>query len=141
MKLKPVSEIKIRLGIQEGGPAHKFFTSECFRYMKKYVPRGESSSLNENVYLGPNYITYTHPYAHYQWEGELYVDPITGKGSFYEKDFGHWSRPKEEGIKKVPSGKELNHDVGFSHWDEKMKEVEMKNIEKSVTEFVKRGAK
>lgn len=129
MRLKPVNEIKTRLGIQESGPVHKFFTSECFRYMKKYVPGGESSSLNEHVYLGTDYITYPHPYAHYQWEGELYVDPDTGSS---------WAR---KGTEKVPTGKMLNHDVGFSHWDEKMVEVEMKNIEDSVTDYVKRGAK
>lgn len=36
--MKPTGQIKARLGIQSNGPAHKFFTETCHRYMEKYVP-------------------------------------------------------------------------------------------------------
>lgn len=56
-------------------------------------------------------------YGHYQYEGELYVDPITGKGAFYSPEYGFWSRP---GVKKVPSDRPLNYSqsTAVSHWGE-----------------------
>ena len=38
-------------------------------------------------------IHYLSPYAHYQWEGKLYVDPITKKGAFTNGEGLFWSRP------------------------------------------------
>ena len=65
VKMKPVSEIKARLGIQKGGKAHAFFTNTCFKYMCLFVPGGENSHLNQSVDIGVDYITYQSPSAHY----------------------------------------------------------------------------
>ena len=45
-------------------------------------------------------LVYPGPYAHYLWEGMLYVDPEYGKGAFFSEDYGFWSRP---GVAKVPT--------------------------------------
>ena len=52
-----------------------------------------------------------HGYAHYLWEGILYVDPDYGKGAFYNPDFGFWSRP---GVSKVPTSKPLEYNDGVN---------------------------
>lgn len=55
-------------------------------------------------------------YGHYVYEGEKYVDPITGAGAFYSPEYGFWSRPKTE---KVPSGQPLQYTQpgARDHWD------------------------
>lgn len=57
------------------------------------------------------------PYGHYQYEGTLYVDPITGKGAFYSPTYGFWSRPNTE---KVPSSRKLTYSQpdAVAHWGE-----------------------
>lgn len=56
-------------------------------------------------------------YGHYQYEGKVYVDPITGKGAFYSPEYGFWSRP---GVKKVPSDRPLTYSQpnAVAHWGE-----------------------
>lgn len=70
--------------------------------------RQQTAALNAST-AGTGVI-YLYPpasdYGHYQWKGELYVDPITGKGAFYSPFYGFWSRP---GVEKVPSGRPLNY--------------------------------
>ena len=54
-------------------------------------------------------------YGHYQYEGKVYVDPITGKGAFYSPEYGFWSRP---GVEKVPSDRPLTYSQpnAVAHW-------------------------
>ena len=56
-------------------------------------------------------------YGHYQYEGELYVDPVTGKGAMFTPEYGFWSKP---GVKKVPSGRPLTYSQpnATAHWGE-----------------------
>lgn len=79
--------------------------------------KSETAMLNAStrgeVYLYPP----NSDYGHYQYEGELYVDPITGKGAFYSPEYGFWSRP---GVTKIPSGRPLNYSQpnAVAHWGE-----------------------
>ena len=66
--LKPVSEIKMNLGIEPNGRAQKFFTNACYKHMDKYIPK-DTGILRENVVLQSDSITYQSPYAHYQYKG------------------------------------------------------------------------
>lgn len=84
--------------------------------MLKYVPTGDTMALyNEvkqyNETSGERDVVYAYdpnglPYSHYQHEGVLYVDPITGKGAFYNPEYGFWSRPDTP---KVQSTRLLNY--------------------------------
>lgn len=105
MRMKPISKIKASLGINANGRVQKFFTNECARKMDKYVPR-DTGMLSQLKVIGDDYIEYRSPYAHYQYIGELYVDPKTKKGSFFSEGYGHWSRPNTS---KIPSGKKLTY--------------------------------
>jgi len=140
VEIKPISTIKARIGIQEGGPAHAFFTNSCYRHMGQFVPGGEDGMLNQNVDLQIDSITYKSPYAHYQYIGKLYVDSKYEKGAFYSEDYGFWSRP---GITKVPTNKDLEyHTPGTgNYWDKKMWSSKSKEVVKEVQAYVDRGCK
>lgn len=82
-------------GLQEAGPVQQFFTSELMRLSDPYVP-DRGGILKNSVHPSQDWdsIIYNTPYARYHWYGKLMVDPITGKGSFYDPLSGrHWSRP------------------------------------------------
>ena len=49
IKLEPISTIKANLGIEQNGKVQKFFTNTCYRYMDKYVPRGDTGLLREVI--------------------------------------------------------------------------------------------
>ena len=73
------------LNLEQGGKVQKFFTSEVIRLSDKYVPF-RAGILKNSVHPAPDFsaIFYTTPYARYHWFGKLMVDPITGKGSFFD---------------------------------------------------------
>jgi hypothetical protein len=111
--------------------------------VQKYIPvdtgalRSDTNVLNEISEPGIVCCTPdmdTHPYAHYMYEGEVYVDPQTGKGAFYDPNYGFWSRP---GVGKVPSGRPIQYTQpsAVSHWDE----AAIKNHEKQWVDVVKRA--
>ena len=66
--LKPISNIKIRLGIEPNGEVQSFFTETCYKVMDKYVPK-ETTDLRRIVRLEPDSITYESEYAEYQYKG------------------------------------------------------------------------
>ena len=108
----------------EGGRTQEVIDSQFMGYMDKYMPM-DSGQMIANMYnstkVGSGEININTPYAHYQYEGVLYVDPKTGKGAFHDPVSGrYWSRP---GIKKVPSGNKLNYHGGplrGNHFVERM---------------------
>lgn len=105
IKMKPVSVIKARLGIQSGGPVHAFFTETCDKHMDKYIPYRphQGDHLRENKDIGVNYIKYEMPYAHAQYIGYTkgpvnnYTTP--GTGTYWDKKM--WSAEKSEVIAEV----------------------------------------
>lgn len=136
VKMQPTSSIKAHLGIEPNGRVQKKFQSLCYRYMDKYVPRYEGN-LRKNVDLSdPTQIVYNSPYAHYQYEGKLYVMD-NGKGAYYSPTYGFWSA---KGKKKHDSGRMLNHNIGGPHWDKRMVSAEMGDLVKELQAYIDRGA-
>ncbi len=129
--LEPVSKIKEDLGINPNGRVQKAFTSMCRRYMAPFVLGGENGELQKLAVLGNDYIDYISPYAHYQYEGILYIDSDTG--SSYAK----------KGHKKIPTSTKLKpHTPNTgSHWDKRMMSVRGKELMKELQGYVDRGAK
>lgn len=109
----------------DGGRTQKVIDSSFMGYLDKYMPADDEmqmiNAMYQNTRVGSGEININAPHAHYQNEGELYVDPQTGKGAFYDPISGrYWSR---KGIKKVPSGKKLNYHGGplrGDHFTERM---------------------
>ena len=115
-----------------------FLASEWSRYFAKYVPMQEGI-LASDITIDPFKVTYNSPYAHYQWEGKLYVDPITLKGAFYNSDYGFWSRP---GVSKIPTDIPLNYSkeqnpLATSHWEVPAFEAFKDDVARAVTQYLK----
>ena len=98
-----------------------FLANQAAKFMDPYVP-ADNLVLAQNIFITADddcgHIIYNSPYAHYQWEGELYGPnyPITDGGEVV----GFWSPPH-----KTPSGKSLKystfrHPLATSHWDKAM---------------------
>lgn len=93
--------------------------------MLKYVPEGDSHQLIQDIQTfnetnGERDVVYAYnphgvEYGHYQWEGVMYADPITGKGAFYSPEHGFWSRPKEKGGTKVRTTRLLAYTKPEAH--------------------------
>lgn len=134
MKLKPVSEIKLELGINLNGRAQKFLTDTCAKHMDKYVPY-DIGNLRGNIDKGIDYITYESPYARYQYYGKKMVMPSNGKSAFYSEDYGFWSAP---GVPKELTDEDLvYHTPGTgAYWDRLMKSAEMDKIVKELQRYV-----
>lgn len=137
MELKPIGEIKARLGLDNNGRVQRFFQNACYRYMDKYVPR-QDGNLRRNVDLSnPNVIVYQSPYAHYMYEGKAMGPniPIKNKAG----QITGWYSPK--GKKKSYTGNDIvYHTAGTGdHWDERMKSAEMPDLVKEVQRYVQGG--
>lgn len=113
-KVKPISTIKERLGVQSGGPVHAFFTETCAKAMDKYVPFDEGNlagtvilngEVTENVTV--NTITYSQPYARYVYYGiskngnelNYHTDKHSEAGPYWDKRM--WSAEREHVIRQV----------------------------------------
>lgn len=130
------------LNLEQGGKSQKFFTSEIIRLSDKYVPF-RTGVLKNSVHPEPDYsaILYTTPYARYHWFGKLMVDPITGKGSFFDAQEGlHWSRPNTQ---KVLTDRDMQYQgapLRGPFWTERMWETEGDQILESTRLFIERNA-
>ena len=105
VKIKPVSRIIADLGIEPNGRVQKFFTNTCYRYMDKYVPM-DNGDLRTIVDIGPNYIDYEMPYAHYQYvgmreDGSHIVKNYTTPGTGTYWDIRMWDIEKNDVIEEV----------------------------------------
>lgn len=107
VKLKPTSQIKVRLGVDPNGRVQKFFTNTCYRYMDKYVPL-DKGDLRTIVDVQETSITYESPYAQYQYHGVS----KSGKPLNY----------------RTPG-------TG-SHWDKRMVSAEIKDVVKEVQDYI-----
>lgn len=129
------------LGGREG---HLFLANESKRFMDPYVP-ADSLTLAQNVRVyvegDEGVVHYISPYAHYQHEGVLYVDPITGKAAYTNGEGLFWSRP---GVAKVPSGRQMQHStfrhpLATSHWDKAMLTARKGDLARSYQNYLSGG--
>ena len=141
IELKPTSTIKVKLGIQVGGPVQKFFCNECWRFMGPFVPGGVEGDINKSatMQLDGSGIFYNHPGSHYEWFGKVMGPniPIEKEGSFVTK----WVSPKRK--PKKYTGKDMKYKVPgtCSHWDSRMWSSKKDEILQEVQDYVNKGCK
>lgn len=100
--------------------------NEVMKDTDKFVPF-LTGTLKNSARVDGDTITYSGPYAHYQWEGIVYVDPKTGAAGI-PTNTGFFSRP---GVTKVPSSRKLTyHKQGQDHWIEPSKAANMEKWER-----------
>lgn len=133
MERKSVGEILQNHGLQEGGAVQKLIDSECMRYMSDYMPRRQAGELEHKMVMatviGSGEIDTPGPYAHYLYEGILYVSPTTGSA---------WAKKNEI---KVPTGKELTYagaPMRGKKWFERMKSDHKEDILQSARDLLNR---
>lgn len=113
VRMKPTSQIKARLGIQNGGPIHAFFTATCAKAMDKYVPFDTGSLAETVIFEGQptknvtvDTITYEQPYAKVVYYGvrngktlNYHTDMHELAGPYWDKRM--WSAQKDSIVKQV----------------------------------------
>lgn len=98
-----------KFGLDKNGRTQKIVDTSFIHYMRLKMPQDSGMMIANTRNPEGGLVTVETPYAHYMNEGILYVDPKTGKGAFYNENYGFWSRPN---TKKVPSDKPLNYRGG-----------------------------
>ena len=118
VEMKPPKVIKSRIGIETGGPIHKFFTNTVYLHADKYVPfdSGDLASIVTMTTDG-QYIIYEVPYAKYQYYG-------------VRKDGTHQINEANRNRSRHPDA--------TSYWIEKMKTAEMDEIANEVQDEIKK---
>ena len=90
----------------DGDGIGEFASHEWHRLINPYTPH-LTGNLERMVEYKQWEFTYLAPYALYQYNGDLYVDPYYNVGGFTpDGGITFFSRP---GIKKINSGKPLNY--------------------------------
>lgn len=126
-----------------GRETQLFAANEFKRIMEPYVPADSgvilASSARVTATARSGSVIYNTPYAHYQYEGRLFVDPITGKGAFTNGE-RFWSRPYE---RKVPSTRRLHyqtfkHPLATSHWDKAALTARGSELIDAITRFIEK---
>ena len=118
--------------------ARRFLGNEVMRLADDYVPF-DSGILKNTAFITPlaDQLIYPQPYAHYMYEGVLYVDPVTKKGAFHDPVSGRfWSRPN---VQKERTETPLNYSGApkrGADWIERMWEDYGDEISESVEKFV-----
>lgn len=116
-----------------------YLANTCKRLMDPYVP-AQNLVLAQNVRVTSDektgYVKYNSPYAHYQWEGEVYGPnyPITENGEVV----GYRSPPH-----KSPTGRQMQyskfrHPLATSHWDRAMWAARKGDIIRSYESYLRR---
>lgn len=77
-------------------------------YCSDYVPM-DSGALDQTVEITPKYVHYKSPYAHFQWEGVVFVDE---RGSTYALP-NHSKRPTNTPLHHSTD----HHALATSHWE------------------------
>lgn len=119
-----------------GDQGQLFLANESKRLMDPYVPaRNLILAQNVRVYVRDHHgcVHYRSPYAHYQYEGILYVSSRTGSP---------WASMGEH---KVKTSRKLTYDktrhlLATSHWDEAMLTARRDDLVRSYQKWLKRKA-
>ena len=103
-------------------------------YMSDYMPRRQAGELErmmvQGTVIGSGEIDTPGPYAHYLYEGILYVSPTTGSA---------WAKKNEI---KVPTGKSLTYagaPMRGKKWFERMKADHKDDILQAAQAVLSRG--
>lgn len=131
---KPVDELCYE--VTGGDDGRLFLANEVRRLSDPYVPSSQMGILRGStkcyVKDGDGWIEYNTPYAHYQYEGILYVSSVTGSS---------WASAGEY---KIKTDQKLNytkdfHPLATDHWDKAMYVANKNRLLRSYAKYI--GAK
>lgn len=107
----------------------KYANTRLHAYCSPYVPM-DSGQLDQNVNITAEYVHYKSPYAHFQWEGKVFVDD---RGSTYAK----------RSTSKHATGRKLRystdkHPLATSHWEQAAMAAKKEQLASDIEAYIKR---
>lgn len=139
MKITVTSEVHIDVGkivgAVDGDAFWTFAATEWWRLITPYTPV-DSGNLSQQVTIEPKTITYTAPYAHYQYVGEVYGPNIPiMQGGVVVGFFSPKGQPKH------PTGSKLNYHspLASARWDKAAEPTQKSALIARVQEFIDGG--
>lgn len=115
-----------------------FIHTRLQAYCSDYVPM-DSGMLDDTVDVTSEYVHYKQPYAHFQWEGIVFVDD---RGSAYAKQ-NHSKHPTGTPLKynRNPDGtprQSVHHPLATSHWEVAAMAAHKGDLCQDITNYLKR---
>lgn len=106
-----------------------FIHTRLQSYCSDYVPM-DSGMLDQTVDITPEYVHYKSPYAHFQWEGKVFVDD---RGSTYAKR-NHSKHAASQDLQYSTD----EHPLATSHWEVAAMAAHKGDLCDDITNYLKR---
>lgn len=141
--MAPVQQVMKRLGVTPDGEVQAFVTNMVNHRITRYMPfrssvlatkakiPGTEHLEDQKRITGPTEITVFGSYAHFQYEGKVWIYPPTG--STWTPKYGM----KEKTDRNLTYDKSKNPEAG-SHWDRHLMAAEGAAMAEAVQTFVNR---
>lgn len=134
--MKPVGAIMKRLGVTAHGDVQQFHTANVRRRIWKYMPRRSGAMIKLMIVQSPEDEPFIHvdvPYAHFQYEGKVWIYPPTG--STWAPKYGM----KEKTDRDLIYDQSKNPEA-CSHWDRALVAAEGAVMQQDLQDYVNRRA-
>lgn len=159
--MAPVQQVMKRLGVTPDGDVQMFVTNMVSHRITRYMPYSAGVLATKTKFVGgaeadhehmadtkvkitkPSEITVLGPYAHYQYMGKVWEDPVTHAAGFLTAN--GWRSRKH--VSKVETDRDLDHDKSKNHragpfWDRRLIAAEGAAMAADVQDYInKRKAK
>lgn len=142
LEMNPVHQILKDKGLDPGGDAQKFHTTNVLKRIKRHMPFVSGMTYKVTVAqtdISKPFIVTDTPYANYLFKGKVMVDPKTGAAGFMTPE-GWRSR---KGIVKVLTGRDLQYNRTKNpnagpRWDRALVAAEGKAMAADLQRFLNR---
>lgn len=110
--------------------ARTYLHTRLHAFMSDYVPATEAESLDQTVEISAECVHYKSPYAHFQWEGKVFVDE---RGSTYAR----------RNASKHATDRDLHystdqHPLATAHWEKAMMAAKGDEFCKDIEAYLRR---
>lgn len=134
--MKPVQKIMDGLGVTARGDVQRFHTANVRRRIQKYMPYRSGATIKLMIVQSPVDEPFIHvdaPYAHFQYEGKVWIYPPTG--STWAPKYGM----KEKTDRDLTYDKTKNPQAG-PYWDRRLVAAEGAVMRQELQDYVRRRA-
>ena len=138
VNMRPVNEVLSRLGVAPDGDVQAQVTKIVSHRMTRYMPfRSGALATKLKIIRSPTEIEVLGPYAHYQYDGVVWVDPVTHAAGFLTAN--GWRSRRD--VPKVQTSRPLDYDHSKNpeagpHWDRRLMAAEGEAIAADVQAYV-----
>ena len=134
--MAPVSTVMKRLGVTAQGDVQRFHTANVVRRIQRYMPYRSGAMIKLMIVHSPADEPFIHvdaPYAHFQYEGKVWIYPPTG--STWAPKYGM----KKKTDRDLTYDKSKNPEAG-AHWDRALMAAEGDAMRQELQDYVGRRA-